>query len=124
MGTAVKRLAAHKWRRLAGNAELEQDLAVQGDLAHEMAAIVGQEHRVVGRHVNAVGPRILALAPGSQETALSVEHDHRVLAAIEHIDVVVAVHTDPADLLERPSVGQSRPIGIDAVSELAASDDH
>jgi len=34
--------------------------------------IVGQEHRVVGRHVNAVGPRILALAPGAQKVAVAV----------------------------------------------------
>jgi hypothetical protein len=53
-----------------------------------------------------------------------VENDHRVLAAIEHIDVVVAVHTDPADFLEGPAVGQFRPLGIDAVFKLAASDDH
>ena len=27
---------------------------------HEVPAIIGQEHRVVGRHVDAVGPRVLA----------------------------------------------------------------
>jgi hypothetical protein len=40
VGTPVERRAAHEGRRLAGNAELEQDFAVQGDLANEMAAIV------------------------------------------------------------------------------------
>ena len=32
-------------------------------LAHEMTAVIGQEHRIVRRHVDAVGPRILPLAP-------------------------------------------------------------
>jgi hypothetical protein len=30
----------------------------------------------------------------------AVEDHHRVLAAVEHIDVIVAVDADPADLLE------------------------
>jgi hypothetical protein len=89
-----------------------------------MAAIVGQEHRVVRRDVDAVGARISTLAPGVPEIAGAVEDDHRVLAAVEHIDVVVAVDADPADLLEGPAVGQFRPVGIDPVFELAASDDH
>src|SRR6266849_137969 len=54
VGTAVERLTAHKRRWLAGNAELEQDLAVQSDLAYEMSAIVGQEHCVVGSHMDPV----------------------------------------------------------------------
>jgi hypothetical protein len=89
-----------------------------------MAAIVGQEHCVVGSHMDVVGPRILAFAPGMQEIALAAEDDHRVLAAIEDIDVVVAVDPDPADLFEGPAIGQFRPVGTDAVSELATSDDH
>jgi hypothetical protein len=55
---------------------------------------------------------------------LAVEDHHRMLAAIEHMDVVVAVDADPADFLERPALGQFRPIGIDPVSVCAASDDH
>src|SRR6266702_3274194 len=39
VGAAVKRLAAHIGRRLAWHTELQQHLAVQRDLAHEMAAI-------------------------------------------------------------------------------------
>src|SRR5271156_3242526 len=89
-----------------------------------MAAIVGQEHRVVRRHVDAVGPWILAFAPRPQKISPAVEHDHRMRAAIEHIDIVVTVDADAADLLDGPAVGQFRPIGINAVFELAAADDH
>jgi len=124
MGAAMERLAAHIGCGLTGDAELEQYLAVECDFAHKMAAIVGQKHRVVGRHVHPVRPRILALAPRAQKIAGAVEHDHRVLAAVEDIDVVVAVDTDPADLLKGPAVGQFRPRGIGAVFESAISDDH
>ena len=50
---------------------------------HEVPAIIGQEHRVVGRHVDAVGPRVLAFTPGAQEISLVVEHHHRVLTPVE-----------------------------------------
>src|SRR5580692_12984 len=120
----MERLAAHEGRRLAGNAELEQDFAVQGDLADEMAAIVREEHRIVWRHVDAVGSRILPLTPRPQKVALAIEDDHRVLTAVEHVNVVVAIDADPANLLEGPAVGQFCPLGNDAVSELTGSDDH
>src|ERR1700687_1356191 len=89
-----------------------------------MSAVVGQEHRVVGRDVDAVSAWILTLAPGTQEVAGAVEHHHRMLAAVEHIDVVTAVHADPADFLERPAVGQFRPIGAHSISVCATADDH
>jgi hypothetical protein len=46
-----------------------------------------------------------------------------VVAAIEHIDVVVAVDADRADFLELPSRRQFRPVLDDAVFEIAAPDD-
>jgi len=60
----MKRLAAHVRRRLARHAELKQDLAVERELAHEVPAIIGQEHRVVGRpaavsrDIPNLGPRV------------------------------------------------------------------
>src|SRR5206468_7906786 len=45
-------------------------------------------------------------------------------AAVEAIDVVVAVDATPADLLERPALGQFRPVGVDAVLVLTRSDDN
>jgi hypothetical protein len=71
-----------------------------------------------------MGARILPLAPGAQKIAVAVENHHRVLAAIEDIDIVVPVDADAADLLERPAIGQFRPIGIDTVFEFAAPDNH
>ena len=64
-----------------------------------------------------------ALAPGAQEIAVAVEHHHRVLAAIEDVDLVLAVDADRGDVLERPAVGQLRPVLDHAVAILAISDD-
>src|ERR1700687_2679717 len=101
----MKRLATHEGRRLTWHPELQQDFAVERDLAHEMPAIVGEKHRVVGGDMDAVRPRVSALAPRAQEVALAVEDHHRMHATIEDIDVIVAVDSDPANLLERPAVG-------------------
>ena len=69
-----------------------------------LPAVVGEEHRVVRGHVDAVRPRVLALAPGAQKVAVAVEHDHRVLAAVEDIEVVAAVDPDaPTSLKDQPS---------------------
>jgi hypothetical protein len=55
--------------------------------------------------VDAVGSRILLLTPRSQKVALAIEDDHRVLTAVEHINVVAAIDADAANLLEGPAVG-------------------
>src|SRR5215472_10587733 len=62
--------------------------------------------------------------PGAQKIALAIEDHHRVLAAVECVDAIVAVDTDRGDLFERPAVGQFRPLGADPVFELAASENH
>jgi len=54
--------------------------------------------------MHAMRPWILALPTRAQEIAGSVEHHHRVLAAVEDIDVVVAVDADPpTSLKDQPS---------------------
>src|SRR5580704_13962830 len=73
--------------------------------------------------MDAVSARILALAPGSQEVSVAVEYHDRALATIEGIDVVLAVHADCRDLLERPPVRQLRPVLDDPVLEVAGTDD-
>ena len=119
---AVKRLTAHISGRFPRNAELQQYLAVERAFAHEMPAVVGQIDRIVRSHMDAVRPRVLALAPRPQEISPSVEHDDRVLATVEDIDVIVVVDPDRSDLLERPPLGELRPILDDAVFEIAGAD--
>ena len=98
MGAAVERLAAHIGRRLAGDADRQQHLAVERALADRVVAVIGQPDRVVRRHEDAVRAQEHALAPAPQEIALAVEHAHRMLAAVEGIDVVVFVDPDRRDI--------------------------
>jgi len=62
------------------------------------------------------------LAPRAQEVALAVEHDHRVLAAIEHIHVVLFIDADRANFLERPPGRQLGPILDRLVTVVAAAE--
>src|SRR5690242_21832032 len=88
-----------------------------------MASVVGQIDRVVGTHVDAMRPRVLSLAPGAEEITVAVEHHHRMVAAVEDVDVVVPVDADRADLLERPAVGQLRPVLDNAIPVVPGPDD-
>ena len=63
-----------------------------------MIAVIGQPDGVVRRHVDAVRTLEDALAPRAQEIAGAVEHAHRVLAAVERIDIIVPVDTDRGDI--------------------------
>jgi len=100
----MKRLTAHIGRRFAGHAELQQDFPVERDLADKMPAIVGEEHRVIGGHEHAVRPRVLVFTPGAQKVAVTIEHQHWVVAAVKDIDIVVAVDpTPPTSLNDQPS---------------------
>ena len=121
VGAAVERLVAHEGRRGAGNAERHQHLAVQGAAPDGVAAVVGEVEGLVRADMDAVGARVLSLAPGPEEIALAVEDDHRVLAPVEHVDPVLAVHRHGRDVPELPPVGQLRPVLDDPVPVCAAS---
>jgi hypothetical protein len=86
-------------------------------------AVVGQPYRVVGRHEHAVRARKQTFAERAQEVSVAVEYDHRMLAAIEDVDVVVPVDADVADLLERPARWELRPVLDGLVRVVAAADD-
>ena len=115
---AVERLAAQERRGLVGHADGQQDLALGGDLANRMVAVVGAVEVVVAVDMDAVGAAEQAFAPRAQEIAVAVEHHHRMLAAIEDVDAVLAVDGDGRDIAELPAVGQlapsSRPRDSDA----------
>jgi hypothetical protein len=58
-----------------------------------------------------------ALAPGAQQVAVAVEHAHRVLAAVEGVDVVVLVDSDRRDVgVELHARRQLRPAVVDLVA--------
>src|SRR5437762_2154622 len=122
MRTAVKRLAAHKGRRLSRNPDRQQDAAVEGAAAHRVIAVIGQPDRVVGRHVDAMGPGEDALAPGAQQIASLIEDRDRVIAAIEGVDIVLAVDPDCGAIAEHDLIGYLGPALLDLETPLAAAE--
>jgi hypothetical protein len=104
MGAAMKRLAAHERRRLVRDADGQQHLAVSIALAHRMISIVGAIQMIVRVDMQSVRAAKQAFAPALDEIAGAIEHDHRVGAAIEHIDTVFAVDRDGGDIGQRPAI--------------------
>ena len=88
-----------------------------------MVAVVGAVERVVAVDVDAVRAAEQAFAPGAQEVAVAVEHHHRMLAAVEDVDAVLAVDGDRRDVAELPAVGQLGPVLDHAITMLAAAQD-
>ena len=123
VGAAVERLAAHERRRLVRDADGQQHLAVGGAFAHGVVAVVGAIEIVVGVDVQAVRAGEQAFAPAPEEIALAVEHHHRMVAAVEDVDAVLAVDRDGGDVGEAPAVGQLRPVLHHAVAMLARAED-
>ena len=119
MGAAVERLAAHERRRLVRDADGQQHLAVGRAFAHRVVAVIGAVEIVVGVDVQAVRAVEQPFAPAFDEIAIAVEHHHRVLAAIEDVDAVLAVDGDRGDVREIPAVGQLRPVLHHAIAMLA-----
>src|SRR5258706_9318088 len=122
MGTAVEGLAAHERRRLVRDADGQQPLAVGRALAHRMVAIIGAIEIILGVDVQTMRAVEQAFAPACDEIALAVEHDHRVGAAIEDIDAVLAVDRDRCDISEIPVLRQLRPILHHAVAVFARAE--
>src|SRR5262249_15463755 len=48
--------------------------------------------------------------PRAQKIALSVEYDHRMLAAVEDVDLVLTVHSNRGNVFKLPCVGKFGPI--------------
>src|SRR5215470_1597370 len=123
MRAVVERLAAHKGRRLAGYAQGQQHAPVEHAMPHRVVAVVGQPDRVVGRDMDAVrlamGPGKDAFAPGAQQVTVPVEHRDGMLAAIEGVDIVLAVNADRRDIAEYDLVRDLRPVFLDLEGPFA-----
>ena len=122
MGAAVKRLAAHERRRLVRDADGQQHLAVGRALAHGMVAVIGAIEIVVGIDVQTMRAVEQAFAPAGDEIALAVEHHHRMVAAVEDVDAVLAVDRDGSGVGQAPAVRQFCPVLHHAVTMLARAE--
>src|SRR5215469_1557727 len=128
MRAVVERLAAHERGRLPRNTKRHQDATIERAMAHRMVAIVRQPDRVVGRDMHAVrlamGPGKDPFAPGAQQIALAVEYRNRMVAAIEGVDVILAVDPDRSAIAEHDLVRDFRPALLDLECPLAAAEHH
>ena len=122
MGAAMERLAAHERRRLVRDADGQQHLAVDSAFAHGVVAVVGAIEIVLGVDVQPMRAAEQAFAPALDEIAVAVEHHHRMGAAVEDIDAVVAVDRDGGDVGEIPAVRQLCPVLHHAVAMLARAE--
>src|SRR3979411_506092 len=77
---------------------------------------------VVTVDVQARGAVEHPFAPARDEIALAIQHHHRVGAAIEHIEAVLAVDRDGSDVGEAPAVRQLREVFDDAVAMVARAE--
>ncbi len=118
MGALAKRPSAHEGRRLTRDPDGEQDLPVERALAHRVIAIVGEVDRVVRREVQPMRMLEDALAPGAQDIAVAVENDHRMVAAVKRIDIVVAIDAYRGDIVQAPIRGPFCPAFHRAVPEF------
>ena len=122
VGAAVERLAAHEGRGLVGNADGQQHLAVGGAFSNRMVAVIGAIEIVVGVDVQPVRAVEQAFAPARDEIALAVEHHHRMGAAVEDVDAVLAVDRDGGDVGQAPAIRQLGPVLHHAVAMLAGAE--
>src|SRR5262249_8032568 len=123
-GTAVERLAAQERRRLVGHADGHEHLALGGELADGMVAVVGAKEVVVTVDMDAVGAAEQAFAPRAQEVPVALEHDHRMLTAVEDVHAVLAVDGNGCDITKFPAVRQLGPVLDHAITMLATSEDY
>ncbi len=122
VGAAVERLAAHEGRRLVRDADRQQHFAVGRAFPHRVVAVIGAIEIVLGVDVQSMRAIEQAFAPARDEIALAVEYHHRVGAAVEDIDAVLAVDRDRGDVCEIPSLRQLRPILHHAVAVFARAE--
>ena len=90
--------------------------------AHGVVAVVGAIEIVVSVDVQPVRAGEQSFAPARHEIAVAVEHHHRMGAAVEEVDAVLAVDRDGGDVGELPAVRQLRPVLHHAVAMLARAE--
>src|SRR6188508_2726204 len=100
--------STHRWRRAERAPDREDVATVLRPLPDRLVAAVGGIDVTVDPDRDAMRERevMLAvyLAPRVEEVPIAVEDHHRMLPAVEHVDVVIRVDGDIRDLDERPAL--------------------
>src|SRR5262249_59941326 len=108
---------------LSTRAELSYELPLERIDLRDAIHLV-REVRDVAGNLEAMGALELSAAPGMQELAFRVEHQHRGVLALEDVQAVAGMRRDAADEAEGLALGQFRKILDDLVGVLAGSDFH
>ena len=89
-----------------------EELPIGSELAHGVSGVVGAIHGVVRSDRDPVRPhREDALAPRSNEAAVTLVDHHRVLRAAEEKDAVLRIDRDRCDVGMREARGDTFPAG-------------
>src|SRR4029453_15595185 len=94
---------------VSGSPSVKSSLPSGSELPNGVVQVVGEPHRPVGADRDAVRPAEDALAPRAKKIPVAIEHDDRMLAAIEEMNVVLGVHGAARRLHEKPCLGQAPP---------------
>ena len=103
----------------AADTQRQQQLAVRSEFADGVVLIIGAIHSIVRPYKNAVRSRENPLTPGSQERAVPIKNDDRVLAAIKDVNAALPVGRHRGSFAPAPARRQLRPAIIGFVSEVA-----
>src|SRR5262245_4834501 len=110
MGRTVKGDTTKALGRLIGRANGKQELALRGELADRVVAIIRTVDGVVRADVDGMGPaREESFAPRTQEVAFTIEHDNRMLAAGDQVNIILGVDIDPRHFNIAPALWELVP---------------
>src|SRR5437867_7807429 len=124
MGRAIERIALPLRSGAIGTAQGHQELAIQREFLHCVDAIIHAVHHIVRTNMDTMRPGAEhALTPGAQEVAIAVKDDHRVLATIEDVDIVLGVHCRASHIDELPAGWELFPIFHGLKEQHATTDD-
>src|SRR5712664_2064342 len=120
----VEGLALPFRSRVIGAAQGHEQLAIQRKLLHRVYAIIHTVDHIIRADMDAMGAAAEhALAPGAQEVAIAIKDNHRVLAAVEDVHVVLGVHRDASHVDELPARRELFPIFHRGKEQHATTDD-
>src|SRR5215510_12231980 len=111
MGRTIKRDTAKALGRLIGRANGKHELALRGELADRVVAIISTVDGVVRAKVDGMGPaRKEPFTPRTQEIALTIENDNRMLAACNQVNIVLGVDIDSCHFDIAPAFWELAPV--------------
>ena len=117
VGAAVELAAAHERCAAIRRRDLQQLLAGKAVFRDPVGALVGEPQPIALPHRQAVRPHEIALTPGTEMRARAIEHMHRHFGAREHIDIVVPIDADVANVAVRKYAARLPPVRLRLIAK-------